>query len=76
MSYPMTATLRNIEPPAANESFTPEQFSREEAMIVEPASGPPLDADDMPDRRLRNRIIIANAAVWIVIIVMIRLVFF
>ena len=46
-------------------------------MIAEPAGGPSLDAqDDAPDRRLRNRIIIANAVAWIAIIVLIRLVFF
>jgi hypothetical protein len=76
MSSPMTATLRKIEPSAANEPFTPEQFSREEPMIAEPASLPPLEAHDAPDRRLRNRIIIANAVAWIAIIVLIRLVFF
>ena len=46
-------------------------------MIAEPAGGPSLDThDDAPDRRLRNRIIIANAVAWIAIIVLIRLVFF
>lgn len=29
-----------------------------------------------PDRRLRNRIIVANAIAWIVIIVVVRLIFF
>jgi hypothetical protein len=77
MSSPMTATLRKIEPSAANESFTPEQFSREEPMIAEPVCGPPLDAhDDAPDRKLRNRIVIANAVAWVAVIVLIRLVFF
>jgi hypothetical protein len=46
-------------------------------MIAEPACGPPLDAhDDAPDRKLRNRIVIANAVAWVAIIVLIRLVFF
>ena len=77
MNFPMTSTLRKIESFAASESSTPEHFSREEPMIGEPASAPPLNAqDDAPDRRLRNRIIIANAVVWVVIIVLIRLVFF
>jgi hypothetical protein len=77
MSSPMTTTLRKIESSAANEPFTPEQFSREEPMIAEPACGPPLDAhDDAPDRKLRNRIVIANAVAWVAVIVLIRLVFF
>jgi hypothetical protein len=77
MSSPMTATLRKIESFAANESSAPEQFSREEPMIAESACGPPLDAhDDAPDRKLRNRIIIANAVAWVALIVLIRLVFF
>jgi hypothetical protein len=72
----MTATLRKIESPADNESFTPEQISREETMIAEHASGPLLEPHDAPDRRLRNRIIIANIIAWIAIIILIRLVFF
>ena len=77
MSSPMTSTLRKIESFAASESSTPEQFSREEPMIAEPACGHQLDAhDDAPDRRLRNRIIIANAIAWVAIIILIRLVFF
>ena len=76
MSSPMTAKLRKIESPAANEPFAPEQFSREESMIAEPASGPLLEPHDAIDRKLRNRIILANIIAWIVIIVLIRLVFF
>jgi len=76
MSSPMTATLRKVESPAANESFTPEHFSREETMIAVQTSGPLLEPHDAPDRKLRNRIIIANAVAWLAIIVLIRLVFF
>ena len=75
MSSPMTATLRKVESSAANEPFTPEHFSREETMIAEHA-GPLLEPHDAPDRKLRNRIIIANAVAWLAIIVLIRLVFF
>lgn len=76
MSSPMTAELRKIESPAANESFAPEQFSREETMIAKSARCPQLEPHDAHDRRLRNRIILANAIAWIVIIVLIRLLFF
>jgi hypothetical protein len=72
----MTVTLRKIESSAANEPSTPERFSREETMIAEPASAPPLEAHDAHDRKLRNRIILANVVAWIAIIVLIRLVFF
>lgn len=45
-------------------------------MIVQHASGPLLEQHDPPDRRLRIRIILANAVAWIVIILLIRLFFF
>jgi hypothetical protein len=45
-------------------------------MIAERANCHVLERRDPPDRRLRNRLIAANAIVWIVIIVMIRLIFF
>ena len=45
-------------------------------MIAVQTSGPLLEPRDAPDRKLRNRIIIANAVAWIAIIVLIRLVFF
>jgi len=76
MSSSMTAALRKVESSAANESFTSEHFSREETMIAEHAGRPLLEPHDTPDRKLRNRIIIANAVAWLAIIVLIRLVFF
>ena len=45
-------------------------------MIAEHAGRPLLEPHDTPDRKLRNRIIIANAVAWLAIIVLIRLVFF
>ena len=45
-------------------------------MIAVQTSGPLLEPHDAHDRKLRNRIIIANAVAWIAIIVLIRLVFF
>ena len=70
----MTAQLKKVESTAANESLVPEHFSREETMTAEHASCP--ERRDAPDRRLRNRIIIANAIAWIAIIALIRLIFF
>ena len=45
-------------------------------MTAEPASCPAPERRDAPDRRLRNRIIIANVIAWIAIIVLIRLIIF
>jgi hypothetical protein len=73
---PMTAQLKKVESTAANESLVPEHFSREETMTAEHLSCPALERRDAPDRRLRNRIIIANAIAWIAIIALIRLIFF
>jgi hypothetical protein len=73
---PMTAQLTKVESTAANGSLAPEHFSREETMTGEHASCPALERRDAPDRRLRNRIIIANVIVWIAITVLIRLIFF
>ena len=72
----MTARLTKVESTTANDSLVPEHFSREETMRAEHASCPALERRDAPDRRLRNRIIIANVIVWIAIIVLIRLIFF
>ena len=45
-------------------------------MTAEHARCPALERRGAPDRRLRNRIIIANVIVWIVIIILIRLIFY
>ena len=47
-------------------------------MIAERADGRLLQPHqhDLSGRRLRNRIILANAIAWIVIVVLIRVVFF
>jgi hypothetical protein len=73
---PTTAKPKKVESTAANESLVPEFFSREGTMIAEHASCPVLEQRDAPDRRLRNRIIVANVITWIAIIALIRLVFF
>ena len=45
-------------------------------MTAEHARCRALERRDVPDRRLRNRIIIANVIAWALIIVLIRLIFF
>jgi hypothetical protein len=45
-------------------------------MIAEHTDNPILQQHEPSDRKLRNRLILANALAWIVIIVLIRLLFF
>jgi aspartate oxidase len=71
----MIAKLRKVETTAANESLVSETLSREASMITEHADGRMLEQHDPSGRRLRNRIIVANAIAWIAIIALIRLVF-
>ncbi len=72
----MIAKLQEARTTAANESLVSETFSSEAPMIAEHADSPVLQQHEPPDRKLRNRIILANALAWIVIIVLIRLLFF
>jgi hypothetical protein len=72
----MIAKLQKIETAAARESCASENFSRETPMIAEDADRSVVEQHDASGRRLRNRLMAANAVAWIVIIVLIRLVFF
>jgi hypothetical protein len=73
----MSARLQEAEPATANQSPVPEHFSREDTMVAERAGGGHgREQHDVPDRKLRNRIIIANAVAWILIIILVRLIFF
>jgi aspartate oxidase len=76
MGSPMVATLQKAEPTAANEPLVSETFSREASMIADHAGGRILQRHDPSGRRLRNRIIVANAIAWIVVIALIRLILF
>ena len=71
----MTAKLRKVEETVANEPLVRESSSREAPMIAEHADCRLLRQQDTSGRRLRNRVIVANAIAWIVIIVLIRLIF-
>ena len=53
-----------------------EEFSREAPMIAARLDCPEPTRLDPAGRRLRNRIILANAFAWIVIILLIRVIFF
>jgi hypothetical protein len=72
----MTAKLRKVEETVANEPLVLEPSSREAPMIAEHADCRLLQPQDPSGRRLRNRVIVANAIAWIVIVVLIRLIFF
>jgi hypothetical protein len=72
----MIAKLRKVEETAANESLVLEMSSRETPMIVEQADCRVLRRPDPSGRQLRNRLIVANVIGWIVIIALIRLIFF
>ena len=72
----MIAKLRKVEETVANEPLVLESSSREAPMIAEHADCRLLQQQDTSGRRLRNRVIVANAIAWVVIIVVIRLVFF
>jgi hypothetical protein len=72
----MIAKLQKARTPTANEPLVSETFSREAPMIPEHVDGPLLRQPDPSGRRLRNRIILANAIAWIVIIALVRLIFF
>jgi hypothetical protein len=69
----MIAKLRKVEETVANEPLVP---LREAPMIAEHADCRLLQQQDTSGRRLRNRLIVANAIAWIAIIVLIRLIFF
>jgi hypothetical protein len=72
----MTAKHQRAETPAASESLVLETFSREAPMMAERANHCALEQRAAVDRRLRNRLIIANAITWIAIAVLIRFIFF
>ena len=77
-SPPMVATLQKARTTAINESLVSDDFSREARMIAERVESPVLDRHDSTSsgRKLRNRIIIANAVVWVMLTALICLTFF
>jgi hypothetical protein len=72
----MIAKLKKGETTAANESLVSETSSRAATTIAEHAVCPVPEQHDPSARTLRNRIIVANAIAWILIIALIGLVFF
>jgi len=72
----MTARLQNSEAATAGKTAQSPINSAESSMIAEHAEDMPLNPCDANRRRLRNRLLLANAVAWFVIIIVIRLVFF
>jgi hypothetical protein len=60
----------------AREPRASQLVSTESSMIAEHAACHRLEQLDLVDRKLRNRLILANVVAWIAIFVAIRLIFF
>jgi len=72
----MTAELQSSEPATAAETVQSQINSAESSMIAEQVEDTPLPPCDPNGRRLRNRLLLANAIAWIVLLIAIRLIFF
>ena len=73
----MIAKLQRVESTAAaDESLVVEPSSRETPIIAEHADCSGLEQHGLSGLTLRNRIMMANAIVWIAIIALIRLLLF
>ncbi|MGN6308784.1 MAG: hypothetical protein ACTHNN_04425 [Xanthobacteraceae bacterium] len=72
----MIAKLKDVETPGAS-GLTADPLSAERAMIADEAniSASPASADGS-DRRLRNALILANIIGWILILGLLKLIFF
>lgn len=75
----MVATLREeTETAAIREPSTSRNNSGEAPMMAERLHSRALVQHDrlLPDRKLRNRIIIGNTIAWVTIAILVRLIFF
>ena len=72
----MIIRLQRIEKPAAKETPLSRFASTESSMIAERAAAHRPEQPRLVDRKLRNRLILANAVAWIAILIAIRLIFF
>jgi hypothetical protein len=73
----MIVRLQKIDNTVRDDSFSSRQPSAEPSMIAEHANIPPspLRAEGS-NRRLRNGLILANVAAWVLIIIAVRAIFF
>ncbi|MEH2478360.1 hypothetical protein V1282_001717 [Nitrobacteraceae bacterium AZCC 2146] len=72
----MTAKLQNARVEAVGASSISRPSPVQLSTRVEPAGDPAMEQSLLSGRKLRNRIILANAMAWIAIIVGIRVIFF
>lgn len=72
----MIVQLQKIETTAESDRFMPGTPSAESAMIADPLNISALPSSPATSRRLRAWLILANIAAWIVIIAIVRLLFF
>jgi hypothetical protein len=78
---PMIARHQHVETAVTKKPLVSEEFSREAPMIAarldrpEPNRPEPRRLDPA-GRKLRNRIILANVLAWIVIVLLVRVIFF
>ena len=72
----MIIRLQRIEKQAAKKPPLLRFASTESSMIAEHAAAHRPEKPRLVDRKLRNRLILANAIAWIAIVVAIRLIFF
>jgi hypothetical protein len=71
----MIVRLQKIET-TSGDSPVSSAPSAEPAMIADQMNAATLTPPVKPNRRLRNRIILANVAAWVLIVLAIRLIFF
>lgn len=72
----MILQLQKIETTAENDRLMPGTPSAEPAMIAAPLNTSALPSCQATSRRLRAWLILANIAAWIVVIMIVRLLFF
>lgn len=72
----MIVRLQRIENEAAKEPLASQFAPAEPSTITEHAAVHRLEQPNLLDRKLRNRLILANAVAWIAILIVIRLIFF
>jgi hypothetical protein len=72
----MIVRLQRIETETAKEPLASQLAPTESLMIAEHAACHRPEQPDLVDRKLRNRLILANVVAWIAIFVAIRLIFF
>jgi hypothetical protein len=72
----MIIRLKKIDSDEPQSGRAPDASSNESRMVVDDVHGADFRPAVTPNRRLRNWLLLANALAWIVIVVVIRWLFF